>query len=86
MTGVGGWEQRRAEERLRACGVLGPDEEISGAVEVVSFDDSVGEPRQVVQEGLGEDRCRDIPRVRFERGRDRGGPEPRSSESWGGGS
>jgi hypothetical protein len=56
MTGVGGREKRRAEELLRACGVLGLDEEISGAVEAVSFDNTAGELRQVVEEGLGEDR------------------------------
>jgi hypothetical protein len=44
------------EERLRAYGALGPDEEISGAVEAVSFDDTVEELRQVVEEGLGGDR------------------------------
>jgi hypothetical protein len=43
MTGIGGQEKKRAEEWLRAFGALGPDEEISGAVEVVSFDDTVGE-------------------------------------------
>jgi hypothetical protein len=43
MTGVSGREKRRAEERLRACGALRPDEEISGAVEAVTFNDTVGE-------------------------------------------
>jgi hypothetical protein len=42
MTGIGGREKKRAEARLRACGALGPDEQISGAVEAVSFDDTVG--------------------------------------------
>jgi hypothetical protein len=55
MTGVSSREKRRAEERLRACGALGPDEEISGAVEAVTFNDTVGELRQVVKEGLDED-------------------------------
>jgi hypothetical protein len=59
VTGVGYREKRRVEERLRACGALGPDEEISGAVEVVSFDDTVGDLRQVVEEGL--DDIRTIP-------------------------
>jgi hypothetical protein len=54
-TGVSGRGKRRAEERLRACGALGPDEEISGAVEAVSFDDTVGKLRQVVGEGFDED-------------------------------
>jgi hypothetical protein len=56
MTGVGGRERRRVEERLKACGALGPDEEIKGAVEAISFDDTVGELRQVVEEGLDGDR------------------------------
>jgi hypothetical protein len=56
MTGVGGREKRRVEERFRACGALGPDKEISGPVEAVSFDDTVGELRWVVEEGLVEDR------------------------------
>jgi hypothetical protein len=44
------------EERLRDSGVLGPEEEINGAVEAVSFDDTLGELRKVVEEGLSEDR------------------------------
>ena len=44
------------EERLKACGVLDPDEEISGAVEAISFDDTLGELRKVIGEGLREDR------------------------------
>ena len=43
------------EERLWACGVLGPGEEINGAVEAVSFDDTLGELREVVGAGLKED-------------------------------
>jgi hypothetical protein len=39
ITGVGGREKKRAEERLRACRVLDPEEEINEAVEEVSFDD-----------------------------------------------
>jgi hypothetical protein len=35
ITGVSGREKKRTEERLRACGALGPNEEISGAVEAV---------------------------------------------------
>jgi hypothetical protein len=45
VTGIGGREKRRAEGRPRACRALGLDEEISGAVEAVSFDDTVGELR-----------------------------------------
>jgi hypothetical protein len=56
MTGIGGRERRRVEERLRVCGALGPDEEINGAMEAVTFDDIVGELRQVVKEGLDKDR------------------------------
>ena len=44
------------EERLRACGVLGPGEEINGAVEAVSFDDTLGMLGKVVEEDLNEDR------------------------------
>ena len=56
MVNVNGRERKRAETRLRACGVLGPDEEVKGAVEAVSFDDTLGEIREVVEEGLSEDR------------------------------
>ena len=55
IVGVVGREKKRAEERLRACRVLGPREEINGAVEAVSFDDTLGELREVVGEGLKED-------------------------------
>jgi hypothetical protein len=55
-TDIGSREKRRAEERLRACGALGPEEEISGAVEAVAFHDTVGELRQVVGEGQDGDR------------------------------
>ena len=44
------------EGRLRACGVLGLDEEINGAVEAVLFDDTLGMLGKVVEEGLNEDR------------------------------
>ena len=53
---VVGLEKKRAEERLRACGILGPGEEINGAMEAVSFDDTLGELREVVGGGLEEDR------------------------------
>ena len=53
---VVGQEKKRAEERLRACGVLSPREEINGAVEAVSFDNTLGELQEVVGEGLKEDR------------------------------
>jgi hypothetical protein len=56
VTGIGGAEKKRAEARLRACGALGPDDEISGAVEAVSFDDIVGKLREVFEEGLSKDR------------------------------
>ena len=56
MVNINGRERKRAETRLRACGVLGPDEEVKGAVEAVSFDDTLGEIREVVEEGLSEDR------------------------------
>ena len=44
------------EERLRACGVLGPGEEIDRAVEVVSFDDTLGILQEVVGGDLKGDR------------------------------
>jgi hypothetical protein len=56
ITGVGGREKKRAEERLRACRVFGPEEEINGAVEAVSFDDTLGKLREVFGEGRSEDR------------------------------
>ena len=56
IVGIGGREKTKAEGRLRACGVLGPDEEINGAVEAVSFDDTLGMLGKVVEEGLNEDR------------------------------
>ena len=55
IVNVVGREKRRTEERLRACGVLGPGEEINGAVEAVSFDDTLGELREVVGEDLKDD-------------------------------
>ena len=42
ITGISGQERKRAEERLKACGVLGPDDEIGNAVEAVSSDDTLG--------------------------------------------
>ena len=53
---IGGQEKKRAEERFRKCGVLSPDEEISSAVEAVSFDDTLGEMGKVIKEGLSKDR------------------------------
>ena len=42
VVGIAGREKTRVEERHRAWGVLGPEEEINGAVEAVSFDDTLG--------------------------------------------
>jgi hypothetical protein len=56
VTGIGAREKKRAEARLRACGALGPNEEISGAVEAVSFDDTIGELWRMLEGGLSEDR------------------------------
>ena len=56
IVSIGGRERRRAEERLRACGALGDEEEISEAVEAVSFDDTLGEIGDIVKRGLSEDR------------------------------
>jgi hypothetical protein len=56
VTGIGSRKKKKAEARLRTCGTLHANEEISGAVEAVSFDDTVGELRKVFEEGLSEDR------------------------------
>ena len=56
IAGVVGREKKWVEERLRACRVLDPKEEVNGAVEVVSFDDTLGKLRKVFEEGLNEDR------------------------------
>ena len=47
IAGLVGRKKKRAEEKLRACGVLAPEEEINGAVEAVSFDDTLGKLRRV---------------------------------------
>ena len=54
--GISGQEKKRAEERLKACRVIGPNEGIGNAVEAVSFDYTFGELRKVLKEGLSEDR------------------------------
>ena len=41
--------------RLKTCGVLGHDERIGDPVEVVSFDDTLGEIKWVVERDLIED-------------------------------
>ena len=51
-----GREKTKAEKRLRACGALGSGEEINGAMEAVSFDDTLGMLKEVVREDLSEDR------------------------------
>jgi hypothetical protein len=56
VTDISGWEKKKAEAWLRPCEALGANEEISGAVEAVSFDDTIGELRRVLEEGLEEDR------------------------------
>ena len=56
IVGVGAREKKREEERLRACGILGPGEEINRAVEAVSFDNTLGKLREIVGGGLEEDR------------------------------
>ena len=55
MAGVIDREKKRAEERLRAYEVLGPEEEINGAMEAVSFDDTLGKLREAVGKGLNKD-------------------------------
>ena len=52
ITGINGRKKRNVEERLRACCALDSDDEISSAVEAVSFDDTLGEIRRVADEGL----------------------------------
>ena len=56
VVGIAGRGKTRAEQQLRACRVLGPGEEINGAVEAVSFDDTLGILQEVVGEDLNEDR------------------------------
>ena len=40
---------------MKACDALGSDDDISGAMEVVSFDDTLGEIEKIVEEDLSED-------------------------------
>ena len=54
IASIGGREKRKVEECLRMCGALGSDEEISGVVRAVSFDDTLGEIGMVAEEGLSE--------------------------------
>ena len=56
IVGIKGRERKRAEIRLRACGVLGPEEGVREVVEAVSFDDTLGEIGKVVEGDLSEDR------------------------------
>ena len=56
IAGISDREKKRAEERLRACGVLGPHNEIGNIVEAVSLDDTMGDLRNVLEEGFIEDR------------------------------
>ena len=56
ITDISGREKRQVEERLKACGALDSDDEISSVVEAVSFDDTLGEIERVADEGLNEDR------------------------------
>ena len=39
---------------MKACGALGPDEEIGDVVEAILFDDTLGEIERVVEECLSE--------------------------------
>ena len=52
ITGISIHEKKRAEECLRACKVLGPDNEIGSSVEAASFDETLGELRKVLEEVL----------------------------------
>ena len=60
IVGISSRERKRVEARLRACGALSYDEEIGEAVEVVSFDNTLGEIGEVVEGGLSEDRVRPV--------------------------
>ena len=55
LIGISSREKKKVEEHLRSCGALHPDEAISGAMEAVLFDDTLGELCGVVDEGLSED-------------------------------
>ena len=41
---------------MKACGAMDPDNTISGNVEAVSFDDTLGEIRKVIEGDLSDDR------------------------------
>ena len=56
IASISGRERKRVEIRLKACGALSHDEGIGEAVEVVSFDDTLGEIGRVVEGGLSKDR------------------------------
>ena len=46
----------RYERYLKQCNLLGEDDTISGAMEAVSFDDTLGEMESIVASGLNEDK------------------------------
>ena len=56
ITDIGGREKRQVEGCLKLCEALGPNDEISGFVEAVSFDDTLGEIEKVLLGDLSEDR------------------------------
>ena len=56
IANVVGREKKQTEERQRACGVVAPGEEINGAVDAVSFNDTLGKLRKVFRESLSENR------------------------------
>ena len=56
ITGISRREKRHVDERLKAYSALSSDNEISIAMEVVSFDDTLGEIGRVANESLSEDR------------------------------
>ena len=47
---------KRYERYLKQCNLLGEDDTISGAMEAVSFDDTLGEMERIVASGLNEDK------------------------------
>ena len=55
VTDISGWERRSIEGRLKACGAMGTDDKISGAIESVSFDDTLREIERVIIGDLTDD-------------------------------
>ena len=65
ITGIGDRNKKRFEGRLKACGALGPDEDIGDIVDKVSFDDTLGEIERVVEGDLSENRVISVNSVKM---------------------